>query len=363
VRFALGLLALAACSSGGAPAPAVSAPLDATVPDASASDGLDDATPAPDDAGVVDPAARLVEGRAFSQKQQWAKAIAALELAAAGGDVAALAELAFTATLAGDDRRAARAAQAVIDDPATDPPARATAYYHLGRAAELRGDLPAARAAYEQSVALRASTPVSARLADLGTTRRRGPPPPPSPPCNRPQPAVELCGCLGTALTLEGARCVISHNKHGGGAYAVTVVAREQAPTFLVTKLPTGQLQVLARLGVTSSSVPDAELTITRWNVLDGPAGAPLIRVDARMDQRDAAGKARPLREDAVLCVAGAAPRCLATLPLMEKVGTPSTVRHLALAIDASDDTGVVHVTVTDGPGNPATLLGSHQLW
>lgn len=351
---------LAACKSGGEPAPGP-APRDAAiVAQDAASAGVEDAGVAPADGGVVDAAAKLKEGRALSAKQQWAKSIAALEAASGGGEVLALAELAFTATLAGDDRRATRAAQAVLDQAGADTPTRATAYYHLGRAAELRGDVDAAREAYQRSLDLRASTAVSDRVAKLG--KARGPAPPPAPPCNRPMPAAEMCLCLGTALQLEAPRCVTSHH-HGGAAYALTVVAREQAPTFLVSAPAKGQLQALARLGVATASVPDAELTITRWNVLRGPSGGSTIRVDARMSQRDPGGKLRTLREDAVICVAGVASRCLAAIPLTEKVGTPAALRHLDLELDASEAQGVAHVTVIDGPVNPATLLGSHRLW
>lgn len=362
VRVAPVLIAFtAACSSGGGAVPEPKpAPDDAAVIE-DADVALDDAG-AGHDAGVVtDPAARLREGRKLAQGQKWSKAIAELELASSAGSVDALAELAFTATLAGDDRRAAKAAQAVLDLPGADPAKRATAYYHLGRAAELRGDVTAARDAYQASIDLRASDAVSDRLAALGA-KRRALPAPPAPPCSKPQPKAALCGCLGEALQIEQPNCSVdSHRQKGVSAYAITVVSREQAPTFLVHEAK-GQAQVLARIGLPTPTAPDAELTITRWTAEptgDGHA----IRVDAQMSTRGPGGKLTTLRRDAIVCLTTAPARCVATVPLTEKVGTPSQVRLASLSLEVTDTSGVAHVTLVSGPANPATYLGTHQLW
>ncbi|MCA9673690.1 MAG: hypothetical protein KC464_01520, partial [Myxococcales bacterium] len=158
---ALLLVGLAACGSSTAPTPArdaaavtvvgddaADAPAGATAEAAlDAGDGLDAG-------GALDPAERLRAARALSEKLRWKASIDALVQAAPSGDEAVLEELAFTAVVAGDGRRATAAATEVLthdDLPATR---RATAYYHLGRAAELRGDLDAARDAYEQALRL-----------------------------------------------------------------------------------------------------------------------------------------------------------------------------------------------------------------
>jgi len=318
-----------------------------------------DAGAAAIDAGAAVPAERLKVGRELAQQEKWRDALAALEQAAAAGDPAALAEVAFTAAVAGDDVRAEAAGRALVARPDLDDAVRATAYFHLGRAAELRGDLEAARTAYEQSLALQRSGATSDRLAHLAP--RPPPPLPPAPPCAESRAVGELCACLATALAPRAsARCVTSH-RHGGDAWALTLVARDQAPTFLVAGAK-GQARVVAALGAPTPGV-DAELTIRRWNVLRGPAGAALIRVDTRMSGRDAAGRASTLREDALLCTTGAAPRCLAQLPLVERVGTPAVTRQLDVAIDATDERGVARVTLVEGPATPADLLGAHRLW
>ena len=339
---------LAACSSGergGAPAPArdaapeiVPTPLDAAPVAAS------DAAPA----APADPATGLRAGRELARKLRWREAIAALEGASEGGDVDALKELAYVAVLAGDARRAEAASRAVLADPGVDAAARATAHYHHGRAAELRGDLAAARQAYADSVALAPSRAVSERRNKLAARRPLAAPP--APPCATPRSEKDLCACLAAELApeieIDEPRCVKSHAYEGGGAWAVTVVARAAAPTYLVAAAGKGRGQVIATLG-------DADLTISRWNVLRGPGGAALVRVDT-----GAAG-----REDALFCVTTGTPRCLAAVPLVDRVGTPAQTRRMEVAIEATDDRGLLHVTLLEGPSNPADALGTHSLW
>lgn len=315
---------------------------------------VDAAAPPPS----ADPREHLREGLALVGQQKWRAALAALEAASASSDPAALAELAFTAVLAGDGRRAEAVSQRVIDHPDVDDGKRASALYNLGRGAELRGDLAAARDAYQRSLALRSSSAVADRLARLAS--RRGLPVPAAPPCARPMASADLCACLATELAIDPPRCVTSHHKHGGAAWAVTVVARDQAPSFLVASPAKGRVQVLAALGPADAA---SDLTIARWTLDAGPAGARLVRVDAELAGRDAGGKLRSIRTDALLCVIGAAPRCLARLPVFERVGTPAQPRRLDVALDTSEARGVVQVTVIDGPPLPADLLGEHRLW
>jgi hypothetical protein len=366
-RWAPALLfsVLAACASED-PAPPREAPRDAAAVAPVVEMRDEEEVPADaavaGDAGVA-PADALRRGRELAQQQKWREAIAALEPAANGGDATALAELAFTAALAGDDVRTERAARAVAARSDVDEPQRATAYYHLGRALELRGDVEGARAAYAQSLEVKKSTAVADRAARLAP---RKPPPVPAPAaCAEPRPTGEVCACLATELGVTsgaaGARCVASH-RHGGDAWALTLVARDQAPTFLVAGAGKGRARVLAALGVVTPGA-DAEPTITRWNVLRGPGGASLVRVDTRMSGRDAAGRPRTLREDAVVCVTGATARCVALLPVVERVGTPAVQRRLDVTIDATDEQGVARVTVIEGPSAPADVLGAHRLW
>ncbi|MCB9562325.1 MAG: hypothetical protein H6709_08250 [Kofleriaceae bacterium] len=360
---ALLLVGLAACGSSTAPTPArdaaavtvvgddaADAPAGATAEAAlDAGDGLDAG-------GALDPAERLRAARALSEKLRWKASIDALVQAAPSGDEAVLEELAFTAVVAGDGRRATAAATEVLthdDLPATR---RATAYYHLGRAAELRGDLDAARDAYEQALRLDDRAQFSTRLAKLAP--RRAPPPPPAPPCAGPLPATQLCGCLATAMGIEGPpRCVASH-RHGGAAWAVTVVSRAATATFLVAQPAKGKVATLARL-----DADDAELTITDWTVTRGPAGDPLIHVDVELVGHDGAGKARPAIGHAILCVAGAAPRCLLEVPTLERVGTPAAARRTDVDVEVTGDHGVAWVTLIEGPATAPDLLGALPLW
>ena len=339
---------LVACSSGGEPAARDAAvkPVPAPVP-ADAAGGDPEVIDAAPVAPVTDPAQRLRDGRALAGKQKWKDAILALEEASAGGDLDALAELAFTAALAGDARRAEAASRAVLDRDRVSSAVRATAFYHLGRAAELRGDLDGASDAYEKSLGLDDNRAVAERLDRLA--KRRPPAAPPAPPCTTPLPTADLCACLAAELapevTIDAPQCVASH-RHGGAAWALTVVAREVAPTYLVASAGKGRARVLASLG-------DHEMTISRWNVLRGPGGASLVRVDARQSGR----------ETSLICITTGTPRCLATVPLVDKVGTPAQTRRLELAIDATDERGLLHITLAEGPTNPPDLLGTHALW
>lgn len=289
-----------------------------------------------DAAPAVDVTARLHDVRQLAQRQRWHEARAAAREAASGGDLAALAELAYVAAYAGDADAAEAAARDVIDR-STSAAVRARAYHHLGIAAELRGDEAAAREAFERSLRLADNPVVADRLAKLAP--RPATPVPPTPPCAAPRPADEVCACLAAELAMPG-RCVESH-QHGGDAWAVTLVARDAAPTYLVTGAR-GQARVLAAIGPTRG----AETTITRWNVLPGPEGASLVRVDARTSLG---------REDAILCVTGAGARCLAVFPVED----PAVKRRLEVTVEE----GVAHVTVVEGAPHPTAILGPHRLW
>lgn len=371
--LALALALAAACGGGGEPGADPAARGDAAVTDddggvvlGDAAVTEDDGTPA--DAGAsaaVDPAERLRFARARAGKLAWDESIPALEQAAAAGDVAALEELAFQAVLVGDVARAEAAARQVIDHPDVPDVRRATAHYHLGRAAELRGDVDAARDAYTRAVALDPRATFTDRLAKLAP--RPPLPAPAAPPCARPVPAAELCGCLHAATAPPPAdpaappprgACVTSH-RHGGGASAITVVGRERSPTFLVAT--TGKTaRALARLDADGDA---GELTITGWVVARGAGGVPVVHVDAELGARDAAGKLRAARARSLVCALGAAPRCLAEVPTLARAGTASTLRRLAARLDASEERGVLRVTVTSGPTTPADVLGDHRLW
>ncbi len=177
--------------------------------------------------------------------------------------------------------------------------------------------------------------------------------------------SAQLCGCLHAAnapAAPDGApatsrACVTSH-RHGGGAYALTVVGRERSPTYLVAPAGKGKVRALARLDDDA-----AELTVRAWTVGRGADDAPVLRIDADLGTRDPGGALRTSRARTLVCALGASPRCLAELPTLARVGTPSATRQLAVELEASAAQGLLHVTVVSGPTTPSELLGTHRLW
>lgn len=136
----------------------------------------------------------LAEGRRLAKAQQWAKAIVELEaaLAVIPGDDRALAELSWAAFSSGDHAKARTTARAAVL-AASNPKLEGAALYNLGRAEEALGDLTAAKAAYEQSVAQRPNEVVQKRLDELAT---RVPTPTEALACTTPIDASEVCACL-----------------------------------------------------------------------------------------------------------------------------------------------------------------------
>lgn len=145
--------------------------------------------------------AHLEQGRTLAKAQQWAKAIVELEAALAiiPGDDRALGELSWAAFSSGDHEKGRTSGKAAVL-AASSPKIKGAALYNLGRAEEALGELAAARAAYEQSVALRPSETVQKRLADLDRRVLEAVDPL---PCTKPIESANMCECLLAARTLD----------------------------------------------------------------------------------------------------------------------------------------------------------------
>ena len=175
---------------------------EAKATDTKATDAKADAAPR----ATVTPAARaeyhlrLGAGRKLAKAQKWAEAIVALDaaLVAIPGDDRALGELSWAAFSAGDYKRAREAATASVR-AATAPKVKGAALYNLGRAEEASGNLAAARAAYEDSIAVRPNKTVQQRLAGLAATAVAGN----SLPCATPAPEASICACLTASIDPE----------------------------------------------------------------------------------------------------------------------------------------------------------------
>ncbi|HWB77360.1 MAG TPA: hypothetical protein VG755_20475 [Nannocystaceae bacterium] len=138
--------------------------------------------------------AHLEEGRKLAKAEEWAKAIVELEaaLAVIPGDDRALGELSWAAFSSGDHAKARTSAKAAVL-AATNPKVKGAALYNLGRAEEALGELAAAKAAYEQSVAVRPNDVVQKRLAELGKQVSAVDDPL---PCTKPIDSAKVCECL-----------------------------------------------------------------------------------------------------------------------------------------------------------------------
>lgn len=141
---------------------------------------------------------RLSTGRKLARARKWGEATVEFEgaLAAIPMDGRALSELGWAAFQAGDHARA-RKANADAVKVTSEPVLKAASLYNLGRVAEAQDDATAAARFYLESLALRPSKAVVARLTALG----RKPPAPGAPPEERPcaAPAREgVCDCLAS---------------------------------------------------------------------------------------------------------------------------------------------------------------------
>lgn len=216
-RFALVLVVIASCGHTSAPAggavaaanPALSTGSATAKADARVDTNTDakaDAKPDATQNATVTPAtraeyhARLNAGRKLAKAQKWTEAIAELDaaLVAIPGDDRALGELSWATFSAGDYKRAREAAAASVR-AATAPKVKGAALYNLGRAEEAIGDLDAARAAYEESIAVRPNKTVRKRLADLPVRARINT----RLPCSTPAPVDSICACLNTSIDAE----------------------------------------------------------------------------------------------------------------------------------------------------------------
>lgn len=215
-RLGLAFFLLLACDASppASPAPAADAKTVAKAEPAASAAKRDDATiakaakpavpskPAPlSKQARADYHKHLEEGRRLAKAEEWAKAIVELEaaLAVIPGDDRAMGELSWAAFSSGDHAKARTSAKAAVL-AATNPKVKGAALYNLGRAEEALGELSAAKAAYEQSIALRPNEVVQKRLAELG---KRVPEVVDPLPCTTPIDSAKVCECLLAAQPPE----------------------------------------------------------------------------------------------------------------------------------------------------------------
>ncbi len=115
----------------------------------------------------------LTKGRQLVQKGEFPEAISSLEhaLDLVPSEPRALSELAWATYHVGDLQRAREQCKQAIAASVTSKH-KAAALYTLGRIEEARGELAAARVAYQNSLALRPRKQVKERIESLGTLRK-----------------------------------------------------------------------------------------------------------------------------------------------------------------------------------------------
>ncbi len=124
---------------------------------------------------------------------------------------------------------------------------KAAALYNLGRAQEASGRSSEARDAYAESLRLRPSKAVAARLADLG---KSAPAPADAPVCSTPMDRALVCDCLMKSVPEDDAprECTLAptslpnfeiatYATSGVGEQNVVVVARDTAGWAVVAEL------------------------------------------------------------------------------------------------------------------------------
>lgn len=200
--------------------------------------------------------AALAAGRAAGKAKRWAQAVAAFEhaLAARAQDPAALDELGVALLQAGNAARALEVGVKAVAAAAA-PNAKAAAHYNAGRAAEALGDLAAARAHYEQSLALRPHDGIRDRLAKLAPADPR--------PLER---ATAIATCQGLA-SVE-AVCACLAKAPGAEACEPSAHRGERGHVVHVRNAPdedghggAGALVLVARRGATWSALHELETT------------------------------------------------------------------------------------------------------
>jgi tetratricopeptide (TPR) repeat protein len=139
----------------------------------------------------------LAAGRQHGAASEWGEAVVDFDaaLAALPHDARALSELAWAAFNSGDFDKARRAGRESVA-ATREPRLKATALYNLGRVEEATRRKEQAARLYRESLALRPSATVSARLAGLGKEAEDADAAD-TLPCTAPRAEGELCACLG----------------------------------------------------------------------------------------------------------------------------------------------------------------------
>jgi hypothetical protein len=209
----------------------------------------------------------LAEGRKLAKASKWTEAIAQFDAALAQipGDDRALGELSWAAFSAGDLARAREAGEAAVR-VTTTPKVKGAALYNLGRALEAAGDTAGARAAYEESIAVRPNGVVRKRLDSLGA------PPPPEPhACAAPRLETELCACVTKLVDAEAfeqasGSCAVSKLDLDGLALVRHLTSDVGEETVLLASRSAGGWGIVMELGTVYN--PGMSGISEEWSVL-----------------------------------------------------------------------------------------------
>jgi tetratricopeptide (TPR) repeat protein len=349
----------------------------------------------------------LAAGRKHGVKSEWGEARVEFEaaLAAIPHDGRALSELAWAAFNAGDHERARQAGREAVA-AAGDPRLKAASLYNLGRVEEASARKDQAARLYRESLALRPSKTVEARLAGLGKeveAEAAGT----GLPCPEPRPdADDLCACLGSFAeawnkdTPEDDRACNAEDAPGLAGWSIVhaTLSQDTESIYLAARGPAGW-SIVAELAEVYS--PGAFGVSEEWKLISirerTLGGRRVVEIVGQHDRTDSdAGIAEVESESATrltVCVVGAngAPTtCPLEVPTKlsyerEKLefedehGVPEEVdeetkklqtpglpisRQAELRVDLGED-GTATVQLVKGSADDAfrAALGPHRLW
>jgi tetratricopeptide (TPR) repeat protein len=344
----------------------------------------------------------LAAGRKHGAASEWGEAVVDFDaaLAAVPHDARALSELAWAAFNSGDFDKARRAGRESVA-ATREPRLKASSLYNLGRVEEATARKEQAARLYRESLALRPSATVEARLAGLGQEfEELGAAD--ALPCTAPRAEAELCTCLGAYVDAwskgdDAMGACESLPVAGLPDWRVVHVQLEQdtETVLLAARGPTGWSVVTkvadvfdpGAFGITE----DWKLLSMRSRALGDHTIVELTSEHTRLDNDLAAGESQS--EDTTLytiCVVGAAgapTTCPLQAPIRQREATdpldfgdgpddpepgappppkpPAPTRRSAeLRVDLTPDGGA-NVRLVKGKSDDSlrVVLGPHRLW
>jgi tetratricopeptide (TPR) repeat protein len=320
---------LSACSSGSSTAPSRSAapsPAPSASQAAAAPSGSSSAAAASGDPKRAK--SLLLAGRKLAADEHWKDAEAKLTEASALApeDVTILSELGWAA-LHADDLDESKAVSERALGLARESRVKAQILYNLGRVLEERGDADGAKQRYQDSLALRPSKTVKARLEGLGG---KAPEPPPAPElaCAKTFPnTAALCACLSPSASdvcavdpkapasasgefeivrapteTDGETAIYLVANAGGGVTPVAELGRDYHPGAF------GLDDTATALALDEQTIGDEKVAVARTEIVDVDTTAGGIEVST----------VRTLRSTICVLRSGSTPtRCPLSVPIV----------------------------------------------